>query len=82
MALEYYEPGEGLRPTIDDSELNVLRKLALATYNWANSIGGGTTQSGVVYFDPGEGNRPLIQEEESGSLKKSANLLFGLTGGS
>lgn len=82
MALEYYTPGEGSKPTIDDSEVNVLRKLALATYNMANSISGGPTTSGVVYFDPGEGDRPLIDEEEKTTLKKWCNLMFGLTGGS
>jgi len=82
MALEYYTPGEGPKPTQDDSELNLLRKLALMTYNLANSVTSEPSVGGVAYYEPGEGNRPLIDDSENISLKKSANLLFVLTGGS
>lgn len=82
MALQYYTPGEGPKPTQDDSELNLLRKLALVTYNLANGISSQFAISGIAYFEAEEGNRPLIDDQENTSLKKSANLLFGLTGGS
>lgn len=86
MAYQYFNPGEGPRPTVSEGsgnreQENIWKKIALSSYDFQAGNPPVANDPGVLYYTPEEGNRPLITDTEPVTLKKIANLMYIAAGG-